>query len=92
MEQQPAKFRKKPVIIEAMQFDGTHDSALAIRSWVGAGGGLMSAGGLANGSLRISTLEGEMTVSDGNWVIRGVKGEFYSCQDDIFRMTYEPVD
>jgi hypothetical protein len=91
-QQQPAKFRKKPVIIEAMKFEATPESAWAIREWVIAGGGVISVGGLSNGAFRITTLEGDMTVSEGNWVIRGVKGEFYSCQDDIFRMTYEPVE
>lgn len=92
MEQQPAKFRKKPVIIEAMQFDGTNASATEIRKWVTENKGLMSASGIAHGVLYIATLEGEMKISEGDWVIRGVAGEFYPCKPDIFTATYEPVE
>lgn len=42
--------------------------------------------------LIIATLEGEMEAGDGDWIIRGVKGEFYPCRDDIFALTYEAVD
>lgn len=42
--------------------------------------------------LRIPTLEGVMTASQGDWIIRGVKGEFYSCKPDIFDATFEQVE
>lgn len=45
----------------------------------------------ADGALVIRTLEGNMKVSDGDWIIRGVQGEFYPCRDGIFRQTYEEV-
>ena len=40
----------------------------------------------------IVTLEGDMLVGEGDWIIRGVKGEFYPCKPDIFAMTYEPAE
>jgi hypothetical protein len=42
--------------------------------------------------LIISTLEGDLRASPGDWIIRGVKGEFYPCKPDIFAATYEPVE
>ena len=45
----------------------------------------------AGGAL-IQTLEGEMRAETGDWIIKGVKGEIYSCKDEIFRLTYEPVE
>lgn len=85
-----AKFRKKPVIIEAMQFDGDVKQA-------GKGPSLIRQAvcdtphmNLPTGP-HIHTLEGAMTVSVGDWIIRGVAGEFYPCKPDIFEQTYEPV-
>jgi len=74
-----AKFRKKPVVIEAQQFfyEDAHWPA-------GVEGG-------SNGHPYIRTLEGDMRVSDGDWVITGVKGEKYPCKDEIFRATYAPA-
>ncbi len=43
-------------------------------------------------SVVVHTLEGDMRANAGDWMIRGVKGEYYPCRDDIFRLTYEPVD
>ncbi len=83
------KFRKKPVVIEAEQFtDENKDrcfnfvrcNCVADRD----GDGLPR--------LRIQTLEGEMIASLGDWIIRGVKGEFYPCKPDIFAATYEPAE
>ena len=73
------RFRKKPVEIEATQFipDEPAPDGVLIH---------------ADGSATISTLEGAMTVSPGDWVITGVKGEHYPCKPDIFEMTYEPVE
>ena len=47
---------------------------------------------MRDGVLIIHTLEGDMTVSEGDWIIKGVNGEFYPCKDDIFQKTYEKVD
>lgn len=72
------KFRKKPVVVEAMQFDGSPTQARAILEWmVGEDWHMMS-------------LE-SMRVEPGDWVIKGIKGEFYPCKPDIFAATYEPV-
>lgn len=73
-----AKFRKKPVVIEAVQFEGQDLPA-----------GVMREPGAANGY--IDTLEGRMAVTPGDWVITGIKGELYPCKPDIFDATYEAV-
>jgi hypothetical protein len=87
------RYRKKPVEIEALQFDGTKDSANHILAWIGHSGG--EARRVHNRQpelgVTISTLEGDMHVSVGDFVIRGVRGEFYPCKPDIFAATYEPV-
>ena len=44
-----------------------------------------------DGQFKLTTLEGVMTVSVGDWIIRGIKGEYYPCKDDIFTATYEEV-
>jgi hypothetical protein len=80
------KFRKKPVVIEAIRFDGfSKDGWDAVEAFVG--GDAES----RNGKLVIATLEGAMTASQGDWIIKGVKGE-YPCKPDIFEATYEPVE
>ncbi len=86
------KFRKRPVVIEAMQF--TDETKDAVFSWVrgehyNTHGTRDKAG---NPTLSICTLEGDMTASLGDWIIRGVQGEFYPCKPDIFQATYEPVE
>ena len=81
------KFRKKPVVIEAEQF--TMESKDRMLSWVD--GNRYGAFINDNPVLIIQTLEGDMTVSIGDWVIRGVNGEFYPCKPDIFEKTYEKV-
>lgn len=75
------KYRKKPVEIEAAQF--FYDNRYEIAEW--CGGKLAESTGL---SLLIPTLEGETWASEGDFVIKGVKGEFYACKPDIFEMTY----
>lgn len=78
------KFRKKPVVIEAMQY--TDDkSAVVIYDW---SGGVFH---YANGQQQVSTEEGVMAASPGDWIIRGSHGEFYPCKPDIFDAVYEPV-
>jgi hypothetical protein len=78
------KFRKKPIIIEAEQFwpgvepwpDGVYESYLSGNPE----------------SYVITTLEGNMNVTPGDWIITGVKGEKYPCKPDIFEATYEKVE
>jgi hypothetical protein len=81
------RFRKKPVVIEAVQFTGSHDSAFSIQQWGG-----LAAIDVADHGLYIQTLEGRMHVSIGDYVIRGVQGEFYPCKPDIFEATYEAIE
>jgi hypothetical protein len=81
------KFRKKPVVIDAVQWTGDNwddvdrfanrEALHVLRSVTG---------------LKMQTLEGVMLAGPGDWIIRGVKGEFYPCKPDIFAATYEPAD
>lgn len=83
-------YRKKPVVIEAIQFDGyNHDE---IREW--SGGKVLSAKPWKDNysTLVVSTLEGDMDADIYSWIIKGVKGEFYPCRPDIFEQTYEPAE
>ena len=82
------KFRKKPVVIEAVQWDGTN--TIQIEEFINKG--LRKQMDCWNNkvvSLIIPTLEGEHIASINDWIIRGVKGEFYPCKPDIFEQTYD---
>ena len=82
-----AQFRKKPVVIEAVQWTG--ENADVIQQFLG---GTVSPFGWVKGEyVDIGTLEGLMVASTGDWIIKGVKGEFYPCKPDIFAATYEPA-
>lgn len=81
------KFRKKPVVIEAVQYDGTPVGAKLIKEFINYTTTLI----ITSEYLGIETLEGEMKCSSGDWVIKGVNGEFYPCKPDIFEKTYEEV-
>ena len=79
------RFRKKPVTIEAIQWTGTNldeiDKFMSGVHW-----------SVPEHDPVIPTLEGDMKVSLNDWIIKGVKGEFYPCKPDIFEATYEPED
>ena len=83
------KFRKKPVVIEAIQWKGdwTKEFADFAKSVDGRSFHYEN-----KGALYIDTLEGTMKADINDWVIKGVKGEFYPCKPDIFENTYEAVD
>jgi hypothetical protein len=81
------QYRKKPVVIEAVQWQG--GDADGIISWVGQQ--QIRFAGTGDSKLVIDTLEGPITASVGDWIIKGVKGEFYPCKPDIFDATYELV-
>jgi hypothetical protein len=95
MGNEPKQFRKKPVVIEAMQY--TYPASAELLAW------LMGAAGLesklrhqsAKGELVIDTLEdgskgqARHVATEGDWIIKGVQGEFYPCKPDIFAATYE---
>lgn len=80
------KYRKKPVVIDAVQYL-TENSEAMLELLNGCTGWHLASGGIV-----IPTLEGKHTASPGDWVIKGVKGEYYPCKPDIFAMTYEPVE
>ena len=88
------QYRKKPVVIEAMQYSAS-DDYYDIRDWVGRFGGectkQYTLGLLNDVVFGIQTLEGQMLARIGDWVIKGVKGEFYPCKPDIFEQTYDEV-
>jgi hypothetical protein len=89
------KYRKKPVVIEAMQYlwrEPNYSNAREIVDWIRAEGGEAMMPGPVLRWLTIGALEGEMNASPGDWIIQGVRGEFYPCKPDIFAATYEPVE
>ncbi len=83
------KFRKIPVVIEAEQFHAYSSKPMSSefhQSLCSKGhDGIM-------GNIHIDTLEGFMEIMDNDWIIKGVKGEFYPCKPDIFEATYEKYD
>jgi hypothetical protein len=92
----PVRFRKRPVVVEAMRF--TAETCRAVHEWVGDDhdGGLPADDPDNDCSQHlieydIPTREGRMTAEDGDWIIKGVEGEFYPCKPSIFEATYERV-
>lgn len=92
MEMKPLKFRKLPVIIEAIQWTGKNfkDVQNFCTSMVDMGSVTGEGNVLLSWPLMIPTLEGNRTAVTGDWIIKGVRGEFYPCKPDIFEMTYKP--
>ena len=98
------RYRKKPVVVEAWQLVGTNAETHAVYQWIEANtqGSFdplseeIPASGVsidpATGFFLIATLEGVMQAKPGDWIIRGVQGEFYPCKPDIFAATYEPAE
>ena len=80
------KYRKKPVVIEAVQWTGNNIDEIE------ALGGLRDYHYYPGGKLIIHTLEGDMRAPIGDYIIKGVDGEFYPCKPDIFEKTYEIVE
>lgn len=80
-----AKYRKKPVVIEAVQWEGNNEKEM--KDFIN-----MELVTEYNGDvLVIETLEGTMRAEKGDYIIKGVHGEFYPCKPDIFHKTYELV-
>jgi hypothetical protein len=83
------KYRKKPIVVEARQVDTLdYDETCDIVRWCG--------GNIYDDSeedilFTVPTLEGPMYVKNGDWIIKGVKGEFYPCKPDVFEASYEAV-
>jgi len=84
------RWRKKPVEIEARQILDDLSNHTRIAAWIEANGGHAEIP-FVDPCLYIETLEGRMRADIGDWVIRGVKGEFYPCKPDVFAATYEPA-
>ena len=83
-------FKKKPVVIEAMQYPGMreHGDAVVVLDWLDKHG----VENYHDRGLIIKTLEGDMRADPGDWIIKGVQGEFYPCKPDIFQQTYDEVE
>ena len=85
-----AKYRKKPIVIDACQFDGN------IRSIddfpISEVGKFKVSSENGQYYLIIPTLEGDMKAVAGDWIIKGIKGEYYPCKPDIFEQTYELIE
>lgn len=79
------KYRKKPVVVEAVQWNGNnHKEVIDFtenKIWFDA-----------LGNIWIATLEGDMVAKKGDYIIKGVQGEFYPCKSEIFKETYEKVE
>lgn len=79
-------YRKKPVVIQAVQWTGENNVEIlqfCSTCYITSSG--------KSKDLIVSTLEGDMSASTGDYIIKGVKGEFYPCREDIFDLTYETV-
>lgn len=79
------QYKKKPIVIEAVQWTGSNQSE--IDKFIGEFSLIHS-----DGSIRIYTLEGVMRVSQNDYIIKGINGEFYPCKPDIFKNTYEELE
>ena len=86
------QYRKKPVVIEAMQYNALN-SRNSVMQWIDANGGkCFLVKSINDNSIYIETLEGTMRADLNDYVIKGVNGEFYPCKPDIFEKTYEKVE
>ena len=79
------KYRKKPIVIDAIKYDGDNFNEIVYNFPE------ITCGLWKGKALDIKTLEGIMKAQPGDYIIKGVKGEFYPCKPDIFEMTYEEV-
>lgn len=82
----PGRYQKQPVVVEAIRW--TAESTAEVREFLGDA----HLGGNGPGRIKIDTLEGPMPVTLGDWVIRGLFGEFWCCRADVFAASYEPTD
>lgn len=80
----PRLYRKKPIVIEAVQY--TVDNFIEVSAFLNTVAYVLTSSGII-----IRTLEGDMLAQRGDYIIRGMKGEYYPCKPDIFEGTYESV-
>lgn len=86
------KYRKKPVEIEAVQFkDDTPETIIELQRFMDQNIHISYKGYPAKPKMVVETLEGTMYASVGDYIIKGVQGEFYPCKPDIFEATYDIV-
>jgi hypothetical protein len=83
------KYRKKPVVINAIQWTANNNSWEEIKKEFGDNTGILW--NIPSETLVIPTLEGDMVANKNDWIIQGVNGELYPCKPDIFEKTYEKV-
>ena len=91
------RYRKRPVEVEAMRWDGTADNATPVVQWIQDNGANCTyecntepcSGDDGGHNIIIRTLEGDMMAVAGDFIIKGVQGEFYPCKPDIFHATYK---
>ena len=86
-----SKYRKMPVEIEAVVYDGSLDSLKEVIDFIGYIPEVIEGRETKKKFLKIKTLEGEHIASEGDYIIKGVKGAFYPCKPHLFEMTYEKV-
>jgi hypothetical protein len=84
-------YRKRPIVSEAMLFEDADNVMRDIDVWMAAAPHMFLVSP-ERVSLHFDTLGGTMVAHPGDWIIRGIQGEFYSCKPDIFEATYEAVD
>lgn len=91
------RYRKKPVIVEAIQYDGSNGEK--VKEWAGDNKKIweeydvyVSPPGVSTCRIKVITLEGKMYAYPGDWIIRGIEGEYYPCKPSIFEKTYEVVE
>lgn len=84
------KYVKKPVVVEAIKYQAELGNN-RVMNWLAQQGANVANWLFHDGGITIPTLEGAMKVSDGDWIIKGIKGEFYPCKSDIFDATYDPA-
>jgi len=82
------KFRKRPVVIEAIKWLGGLECFQTIKAFAGRD----AVWNYNHETLSIATLEGTMVANVGDWIVKGVANEFYPCRPDIFEATYEAVE
>ena len=90
------RYRKRPVVVEARQFEVDNGlvGAAELMDWICEGGTYAKLRNIDmdNGGIVITTIEGEMVARPSDWIIKGVAGEFYPCKPEIFAATYDAVE
>lgn len=86
------KYRKKPVLVEAIKFEDNVESLTEINDSLGLDTAHVSYKDPDHPVLKVPTMEGVMTAQVGDYIIKGVYGELYPCKPDIFAETYEEAE